>query len=814
MDNKMEEVVASVLGSAGNNLAQELSTKTLDDVSFHDFLKFEILLEPNSLNHKYNLEQLSEEGVNYIDDLESSGASEAVLGYTAAFLVRLETGVKKACEEAALQDVEPNTLFIVIAFIKAQAINIAIELITPLYLWYRPLIRRLMRLDRNQTNILEDIIFGSVRANYKQLQMGDSEFTLAKTINQLIPENRYVIYDDKSEYPFDIYPAGTVNVGIAKIFRQRWKTIGIQPGEIIKTIPLAPGQSEKVITKITRRKKTTSSRESSVESEISQDYTDTTKTSSDIINEVASEEGWSISGEASYGVGGVGWGASISGEQSGSRAVNNKTTTSSLSEKMKKTASKMRSQSKVIVTTEFESSFEETVTSEVNNTNDEVPLTLEYHMLQHLYDVYTYLQSVKNVIYVAEKIPTPNLINKSWVRAHDWIIAEVLINESFRDTLNELIQDIEDQGLVNFSSATNPYATMRKEAQDKFAAFNSIGNPEGIGGINVPDIYAEPQRQYDEFRKNEELRKKANKLRKLRQSRLFDHIRHNILHYCQAIWAKENNEQRMLRYKKEGRTVPAIWKGPSIVTDQEISHFHPTEARVSIENIINNIEPLGYSGNYVVFEITPPEVQEDDLVDMDTNTPDGQVSIPLRELLDILRSKYTNNEGTGLLDPALTYFIEEAEGLSFETIPDETVFDFISYLPHLTDFLLDVDTVLRKDDGKLKYSISEEEWGEYQFKKNATRRFLVDSNNLYISLFLGNGVALEPFKRAHRFIDVLKADEDRKAEVLKNERRDLLKNEAEAFDPDISKVVVVSGSAKPEDIVGGVIDEEETPDGG
>ena len=407
MENKMEEVVASVLGSAANNLAQEFSTKTLDDVSFHDFMKFEILLEPNSINHKYNLEQLSDEGINYIDDLESSGSSEAILGYTASFLVRLETGVKKACEEAALQDVEPDTAPFWIAIIKIEALNIAMELLRPLYALHRPLIRRLMRLDRNENNILEAVIFGRVRANFKELQQGVSEFTLAKTISTTIPEKRHETYDDKSEYPFDIYPAGTVNVGIAKIFRQRWKTIGVQPGEIIKTIPLAPGQSEKVVTKITRRKKTTSSRESSIEFEISQDTTDTTKSSNDIVNEVASEEGWSISGKASYGIGGVGWGASISGDKSGSRAANNKITTANLSEKMKKTASKMRSQSKVTVTTETESSFDETVTSEVTNTNEEVPLTLEYHMLQHLYDVYTYLQSVKNVIYIAEIVPTP-----------------------------------------------------------------------------------------------------------------------------------------------------------------------------------------------------------------------------------------------------------------------------------------------------------------------------------------------------------------------------------------------------------------------
>jgi hypothetical protein len=72
-------------------------------------------------------------------------------------------------------------------------------------------------------------------------------------------------------------------------------------------------------------------------------------------------------------------------------------------------------------------------------------------------------------------------------------------------------------------------------------------------------------------------------------------------------------------------------------------------------------------------------------------------------------------------------------------------------------------------------------------------------------------VALEPFKRAHRYVDVLKANEQRRAEALRNERRELLKDQAGAFDPDVSKVVVVGG-ADAQDVLGGVIDDDEEPE--
>ena len=91
-------------------------------------------------------------------------------------------------------------------------------------------------------------------------------------------------------------------------------------------------------------------------------------------------------------------------------------------------------------------------------------------------------------------------------------------------------------------------------------------------------------------------------------------------------------------------------------------------------------------------------------------------------------------------------------------LDDETVFDFLSFLPRLEDELVSQDVVLRNPDDTLQYNISIDEWGEYLFKKNATRRFLLDSNNLYVSLLLGDGVALEPRNGAPRVEPLLLED--------------------------------------------------------
>ena len=64
------------------------------------------------------------------------------------------------------------------------------------------------------------------------------------------------------DYPFEVFPAPSVNLGIVLLYRQRWRPLGLQPGEVVRTVPLGPGQTEKVSTKVTRRTKTTRATES------------------------------------------------------------------------------------------------------------------------------------------------------------------------------------------------------------------------------------------------------------------------------------------------------------------------------------------------------------------------------------------------------------------------------------------------------------------------------------------------------------------------------------------------------------------------
>jgi len=627
-------------------------------------------------------------------------------------------------------------------------------------------------------------------------------------------EENWSAVDPPQNYPpFEVFPPGSVNLGIRLVYRQDWRLLGTQPGEIVRTIPLGPGQTERVTTKIVRRHKRTTSLETTTSVETQTETSESTKDSSEIVNEAMKAWDLTHSHEANVSVGVFGAkGSTTIGFKDEDKS---KETSSSLSEAMRKTAEKIRRDTKVTISTESEQTVETEQFSEIKNPNHEIAITYEYHKLQHQYEVFTRLAEMQMVVFVAEDLPTPEQLYDSRViegliRTYDWIFAKVLKDESYRETLNEISQnDYQTEDLDTAGKLTG----MLDTAKSEFAKFH----PEtgGQGGLSLPDIYSEPQRIYQEEIRAREERRRANMVRKHKFDRLSTHIRQNLLYYFQAIWAHEPPDQRLLRYKKEGRRVPIEWRGTIALfqnvgapSSPNLSDFTPTGREAELWEIIDPTGPIGYIGNYAVFGLKPladhREMSQTSLVGRrydDWVIPgveqQGELVIGVNEVLGELASPYTDPV-TGLLkDPAWDLFQREAQkrtGLfgRVRQLTDEEVYDFISYLPRLAYQLLDGNgDVMRGANDELKRPISHDEWGEYLYRKNNTRRFLVDSNNVYLNIRASGGAALEPFKRAHRYLDVLRAAEELRGERLKNIRRANLAASEHAFDPDIQKVVIV-----------------------
>jgi hypothetical protein len=171
------------------------------------------------------------------------------------------------------------------------------------------------------------------------------------------------------------------------------------------------------------------------------------------------------------------------------------------------------------------------------------------------------------------------------------------------------------------------------------------------------------------------------------------------------------------------------------------------------------------------------------------------VLIGLELLFDEMREPYVDANTWLLTDPARNYFARRVAShidmAAVQRIDNPAVYDFLSYLPELESIHLDSKKQVLRIGDALATPISPSDWAEYLYRKNKTRRFLVQTDNLYLNI---RG-AIEPFKRAHRYLDVLRTATALSTENLKNERR---KNGLTApnplnLDPDIAKVIVVGG---------------------
>ncbi|HEU4996919.1 MAG TPA: hypothetical protein VFT29_19010 [Gemmatimonadaceae bacterium] len=199
---------------------------------------------------------------------------------------------------------------------------------------------------------------------------------------------------------------------------------------------------------------------------------------------------------------------------------------------------------------------------------DVVKATVEPTIVNRLGDLTaddsrTLPDEVENVVLVAEKLPMPAEINLAWVRRHDWILAKVLLDESFRDALNTIGQDPAEEQLELLARDLD---------------------------LN------------------------------LKRDRLYKHLRDNILHYQRAIWQQEDPQQRSMRYRKSGKKVPLEWRfeletGAALTIDELCDRLSATHVdgqfaaysggrEADLDEVIDP-SPIGYYGNYCIYRMRP-----------------------------------------------------------------------------------------------------------------------------------------------------------------------------------------------------------------
>jgi len=466
-------------------------------------------------------------------------------------------------------------------------------------------------------------------------------------------------------------PAGAWNLGLRLVYRQEWRPLGNQRGEVVKTIPLGPRQTEKVSTRITRRTKVVRTSEDLKSLETTSEMATSTKDSSETIKESSDTFKWHMEAEASanFGFGS----ASVSGGVEGSEENRLQQTDTTLSESSQKMASKIRRETKVTVSTESESTFEATTASEITNPNEEIAVTYVYSKLQRQYRLFTQLAEVHNVVMIAEPLPPPERIDDSWVKRHDSILAKVLLDDSYRDVLASFGQDRPQESIGGDALKAI------EGAMDNVAGTSGYLQKIGAKAVSISldsvDPSQEAQRGYRDTQKEELERKRARRLLVQKQRRFKQHVRDNLLHYYRAIWSSEDPQQRALRYRKLDIRVPLHWEFvlgspdmPNVVPldvlrdkvqrmaageipyEELNGYFRPmaSSEKAALADLINNAGPIGYEGNYAIYHVNPRFETTD-----------------LFLMLQILKAPYLDEDEFGqqtVIDPALKALRREHAG--------------------------------------------------------------------------------------------------------------------------------------------------------
>ncbi len=411
-------------------------------------------------------------------------------------------------------------------------------------------------------------------------------------------------------YNFTIYAANekerSVNFGILNTYRQFWTPLSYQAGPLVKSIPLAPKQTQKVvITRKTTKKRTQKELENNLRV-LKQETSETNRAEQEIANKASNNTSFSFSNEAK-----------------GDMEVGSDTTTTtfkqdaakssddvkkSFHEAVFKAAQEFKQERTTEINTEETEDYESVETTEITNPNDEIAVTFLYYELQRRYRIYERLYRVQPVVLVAQEFPQPGDIDQAWLVRHDWILKRTILDDSFLPVLNNLAQTAGDEialeemrinvnqqrcivsELRQELSIASQQATMQRALMDQAVYQKSGASSSGIlgavGGIagdvvgsvgnflfgggsdqnnsnrealqeradeaanQVRDLMFRLEREVTALNALTEsyskaLREHNNHLTEI--TRLEVHVKDNIMYYMQAIWRHEPSDQRYFR---------------------------------------------------------------------------------------------------------------------------------------------------------------------------------------------------------------------------------------------------------------------------
>ena len=624
-------------------------------------------------------------------------------------------------------------------------------------------------------------------------------------------------------YSFDYYAENTANFGVLATYRQEWIPGNYQVGDLVATLPLAPG--EKRAFEVTESRTISRSRKE-VERAMwsrSGESTRTTRASTEIVRRAEAATNFSMTSQGSFSFGGfatIGGGSTFARNQSEhSQSVKN-----DFRKAVLRTSHEYRNETSLEMNSSSTIEQRSVTTGEATNTNNEVSCTYLYYQLERQYDVFERLHRLQPVILVAQKMPNPSEITESWLLRHEWILRRVILDDGLRPALDALhnsfasgellvsvkranweaqlriVQNLEGEQSqwLNLKRKLNQdlvQASYRKNvadaAQDAKGLLFDIGTAIGGDPFDLASGKLEAQRQMFEDNLKwveEELQRSAEKLAAAqegldRATRIYSeaielrtqqrtqidqcrmHVKDNILYYMQAIWAHEPSDQRYFRL-------------------HNLKVFSPSSGNSTcrIRMSTSGDAALGIPGvpepTVIVEACDPPSI-------------DSLEEQPLHMVADL----------DALLGFKGNYMIFRMKECNFVT--DFMMRDYVdSYFgirdpDELSDFTTDELMEFRNEvPEELRPAVDELVVARLSKPRRDKEKIIVPTDQLYIEALVGSHTLLEPFKLAHRGYDADRAREELRRAGLENLRyaARLLAEEPMLGDPETETRVEVRGA--------------------
>ncbi|MDQ3902797.1 MAG: hypothetical protein M3247_03960 [Thermoproteota archaeon] len=656
----------------------------------------------------------------------------------------------------------------------------------------------------------------------------------------------------RQKYAFTIFAANaqerSVNFGIFNTFRQVWTPLDYQAGALVKSIPLAPQQSQKVVvTRKTLKKRTQKELEKNLR--VTKDETSqTSRAEQEIANRASTKLDIDISNTAKGGVEGIGSDTTTTTfKQDATKSSDD--IKKSYRESVFKAAQEVTLERTTEITTENSEEVDVTETTEIKNPNDEIAVTYLFYELQRRYRLHERLFRVTPVVLVAQEVPAPHEIDQAWLIAHDWILKRAILDDSFIPTLETLSKSSGRQTAIEQLGANvsqqrqivaqlrNELAIVTRQADSQSTIIRGAvdhrtrGDDSILGEIGsaVTDIVSKTavakaaemifggssdQNQSNENVLHNSADEAADRARELtfrlerevtalnsltetytkalevhynhltEIARLCVHVKEHILYYMQAIWKYEPADQRFFRL--HNTPVPTFKKQQQ---QYRIAFEAPLRSTL-ITQPHNMLERFG-GRNATTFP-----------VEVSCQIQDEFSFEPLSEVADL--DNLLGFKGNYMIfplfesNPLTDYMMEPYVDRATQELVDPSDPSGWS-LDEFSEYVCCLKSQLSKNEFRRLKPILKD---QYQKLLTAPRRsddvLVVPTNSLFIECLPAKHSLIEQFKRDHRMMDVKKVQGEVREKELENIRRAAKVLAGERDDPHIDKKVLIEGDVKPD----------------